>query len=179
MYNAIKRIYPDIKDSEFSLQDNATGDGVYIARWDYKNPQPTELQIASVDMHPLSEFKPELIQKIDDDVDDIYAKVVGNRFAEYQDTAAEAKAFKDASYIGTAGSSIVTWATVKGMTTTWATDDILETAAAWKAVQAQLRRMRLTHKEQARVAASYTQLQAIHASWISTLTYIKTSLGIS
>lgn len=48
MYNAIKNLYPAIKDSEFSLQDNADGQGVFIARWTYSQPKPSAAQLAGV-----------------------------------------------------------------------------------------------------------------------------------
>ena len=48
MYNAIKNIYPNIDDDDFSLQDNADGRGVFIARWDYAQPKPTAAQLAQV-----------------------------------------------------------------------------------------------------------------------------------
>lgn len=48
MYDAIKSIYPDIQDSEFSVRDD--GDGPYIDKWDYPQPEPTESAIASADI---------------------------------------------------------------------------------------------------------------------------------
>ena len=131
-----------------------------------------------IDIPPFADAQLAFTFKIDEDIDAIYAKVVGNRFAEYQDAALEAKAFKDTLYLGTAGASVSAWATVKAKTNTWAADDILATAAAWKGAQAQMRNVRLTHKEQARNAVTYTQLKAIQASWQTTLTAIKTLLGI-
>ena len=179
MYNAIKNIYPAIKDSEFALQDNADGQGVFIARWSYAQAKPTQAQLDAVDLFPVAEFKNAFMLKIDAGIDAIYAKVVGNRFAEYQDAATEAKAFKDTLYLGTAGTSVTSWATVKAKTNQWAADDILATATAWKGVQAQMRSVRLAHKEQARNASVYAQLAPIEASWAGTLTAIKTALGIA
>lgn len=43
IYEIIKSIYPDIPDSAFSLQDD--GDGPYIAKWTYDQPQPTQEQL--------------------------------------------------------------------------------------------------------------------------------------
>ena len=127
----------------------------------------------------LAQLKAALILKIDADIDAIYTVVVGNRFAEYQDAASEAKAFKDAGYTGAVGTSVAGWATVKAQTNTWAANDILATANSWKAAQAQMRSVRLTHKENARVATTNAQLAAVNGSWLATLAAIKTSLGIA
>lgn len=43
MYAIIKHIYPDIQDSEFALQDD--GNGPYIKRWNYAQPQPTQAEM--------------------------------------------------------------------------------------------------------------------------------------
>ena len=48
MYNAIKNIYPNIDDDDFALQDNADGQGVFIARWSYAQAKPTAAQLAQV-----------------------------------------------------------------------------------------------------------------------------------
>lgn len=131
------------------------------------------------DTPSLSELKNAFILKIDVDVDAIYASVVGNRFVEYQDASIEAKAFKDNGYTGEAGSSITSWASVKGQSLKWAADDILATAAAWKIVQSNLRMLRLTHKEQSRVSVSKSQLETVQTSWQSALVSIKTMLGLT
>ena len=58
MYNAIKNLYPSIKDSEFSLQDNADGLGVFIARWTYAQPKPTPAELALVSDAPIKTYAP-------------------------------------------------------------------------------------------------------------------------
>jgi hypothetical protein len=47
LYQSIKHIYPAIRDSQFSLQDD--GEGAYIKAWEYSEPRPTasQLQAAS------------------------------------------------------------------------------------------------------------------------------------
>lgn len=57
LYESIKHIYPNIKDNEFSLQDNSDGNGAFVSRWDYSEPQPTQAQIDSV----MQEVKNKLI----------------------------------------------------------------------------------------------------------------------
>ena len=45
MRDAIKYLFPNIADSEFTLQDD--GDGPYIKEWLYSQPQPTPEQLAA------------------------------------------------------------------------------------------------------------------------------------
>lgn len=56
MYHAIKRLYPSIKDTEFILQDNLDGEGVFISYWDYAEPKPTKAQLAQVSNIPPKVF---------------------------------------------------------------------------------------------------------------------------
>lgn len=46
MYDAIKHIYPEIPDAAFTLADNSDGNGIFIKRWAYDQPQPTPEQLA-------------------------------------------------------------------------------------------------------------------------------------
>src|SRR5688500_19477459 len=43
LYEEIKSVYPEIHDSQFSLQDD--GEGPYIKEWNYHLPPPTQQQI--------------------------------------------------------------------------------------------------------------------------------------
>lgn len=45
LYEAIKHIYPNIKDSEFSLRDD--GFGPYIHSWSYGQQAPTQSEVDS------------------------------------------------------------------------------------------------------------------------------------
>jgi hypothetical protein len=155
-----------------SIGDSPTREAVLAYLAEGNTPQ-------LMDTPSLATLKQALILKIDADIDAIYTVVVGNRFAEYQDAAAEAKAFKDAGYTGTAGASVAGWATVKGQTNTWAANDILATATAWKSAQAQMRGARLTHKENAKAATSATQYNAVNTSWNATLNALKAALGVA
>lgn len=47
MYYAIKHIYPNIKDNQFTLQDD--GNGPYIKSWSYSEPRPTAAQITTAE----------------------------------------------------------------------------------------------------------------------------------
>jgi hypothetical protein len=45
LYLAIKHIYPEIPDSDFSLQDD--GAGPYIKTWSYSQPKPSQTEITA------------------------------------------------------------------------------------------------------------------------------------
>ena len=122
-----------------------------------------------------TEERAALLKRIDADTDAIYGAVQGNRGPEYQLAEMDATAYKAAGYSGSVPASVQSWATAKGQTATWATDDILTTAAAWRGAQAAIRSNRLARKEAARVA---TDLAPIAAQWNGFVTYIKTALGI-
>jgi hypothetical protein len=71
---------------------------------------------------------------------------------EYRLAARQAAAYKAAGYSGAVPASVQAWATAKGWTATQAADDILAVEAAWMAVLAAIRNIRLPAKEQARAA---------------------------
>lgn len=115
-------------------------------------------------------------RSIDADVDAIYAAVQGNRGAEYALAEAEATAFKDGGYTGTAPPSVQSWATVKNQTATWATDDILATAVVWRGAQSAIRAKRLKCKEDAKSANT---VLAAQAEWAGFLAAVKVQLGVA
>lgn len=80
---------------------------------------------------------------------------------EYRLAAKQAAAYKAAGYSGQVPASVQSWATAKGWTATQAADDILATEAAWMAVLAAIRNIRLPAKEQARAATTQAQVRAI------------------
>lgn len=47
MYNAIKHIYPNIRDNQFTLQDD--GNGPYIKSWSYSESQPSLAQLETAE----------------------------------------------------------------------------------------------------------------------------------
>lgn len=117
-----------------------------------------------------------LIKQIDADADAIYRDVQGNRGNEYALAESDATAFKAAGYTGTAPSSVQSWATAKGQTATWAADDILSTATAWRAAMSAIRANRLARKEQARTA---TDLAPVAAAWTAFVVGIRSALGVA
>ncbi len=82
---------------------------------------------------------------------------------EYRLAAKQAQAYKAAGYSGQVPASVQSWATAKGWAAQQAADDILATEAAWMAVLAAIRNIRLPAKEQARVATTREALAAIAA----------------
>lgn len=116
-----------------------------------------------------------LMLQIDADTDAIYRAVEGDRTTEYLRAEEEAKAFKEANYTGDVPDSVESWASAKGETATWATDDILTTARGWRQAQSSIRATRLTCKERARVESD---LAPIAAAWAGFAVAIKTALGV-
>ena len=117
-----------------------------------------------------------LMRQIDADADYIYGAVQGNRGIEYTMAEAEATAYKAAGYTGTVPSSVGSWASAKGQTATWAADDILATAVAWRGAMAQIRAQRLARKEAAKTAPA---LAPVAAQWTGFVAGIKTALGVA
>ena len=124
---------------------------------------------------PTNNDRNSLIQKIDSDVDNIYASVQGNRGPEYTLAEQEAGAFKAANYTGTVPSSVASWATVKSATSTWAANNILTTAAMWRGAMSIIRTKRLEHKELTRTTSD---LDSVQTSWNTFVKTIRTQLGV-
>jgi len=122
--------------------------------------------------------KAALIKSIDTDADRIYADVIGYRASEYLQAEQDALAYKNAGYAGTVPTGVSTWAAATGWTAQQAADDILLTAANWRAAQAQIRGTRLAKKEQAKAATNDEELGAVTVSWSSFVTNIRTQLGV-
>lgn len=116
-----------------------------------------------------------LLLQIDADTDAIYRAVQGDRAMEYLQAEAEAKQYKKDGYTGAVPDSVASWASAKGESATWATDDILTTARGWRQAQSAIRATRLTCKEQARTA---TDLAPIAATWSGFLVTVKSALGL-
>lgn len=112
------------------------------------------------------------------DVDAVYRAVIGERQFEYTEAEAQALAYKTAGYTGTVPPFVASWVTASGKTPTAAADDILAQAGAWRAAAGAMRAARLTHKAQAQAATTYAQLDAVRASWATSIGAIKAALGI-
>ncbi len=59
LYHQIKELYPDIKDTDFMLQDDSDGKGAYIREWKSAYTKPTQVELAGVKV--VAEKKEKLI----------------------------------------------------------------------------------------------------------------------
>lgn len=55
LYEKVTTIYPELKETPMAfsngviiLQDNADGEGAFIAHWAYEKPEPTEEQLNAI-----------------------------------------------------------------------------------------------------------------------------------
>ena len=127
----------------------------------------------------LSQRKQDLVRSIDMDADSIYVAALGNRAIEYAQAESDATAYRAAGYSGDVPGYVQAWATATFKSAQWAADDILSSAQGWRNAQAAIRLNRLTCKEIARNATTFTELDSVEAQWAGFLSAIKTQLGIA
>lgn len=110
----------------------------------------------------LEQLKDAAIKVVDSVSDAARESLVGNplRSVEYQITAAEAQAYKDAGYTGSLPRSVAIWAAVKGISGQAAADSILSKAAAWNQVLYDVRDARLRAKDAIRAASDAAAIEA-------------------
>lgn len=143
-------------------------DAEAIAKWmsEYVPPAPP-----AIDRIVLS-------AQIDADVDALYARVIGNRAAEYEQAEREALAYADKSFIDPVPPMVQAWASAKSWTGERAAKDIIAQAGAWRGAQTQIRTQRLLRKEQIRTAVSDDVVHAAVAAWGEAFGQIKKMLGM-
>lgn len=127
----------------------------------------------------LTETKYSLCAGIDASADATYIAIGGpspGRLAEYQQAKADAIAFKDAGYTGTAPSTVQSWATASGMTAQEATDNILATATQWAAALDYIRAQRLQGKANVNAASDAVAAQIAADSAIANIRAAATGL---
>ena len=176
--------YVDEFAAQFVSIPDGVGNGWLFDGTDFaappEPPAPTQEELdaiaAAEAARVLTAARKSLIHQIDADTDAIYRAVQGDRAMEYLQAEAEAKQYKKDGYTGTVPDSVASWASAKGQTATWATDDILTTATAWRGAQSSIRATRLTLKEQARTA---NDMAPIAAQWAGFVAAIKTALGVA
>ncbi len=118
------------------------------------------------------------VQRIDAEVDAIYAAALGNRGPEYTDAEAAAVAYQAAGYTGTVPEDVQSWATPKGWTAAEAADDILAEAVKLRTAKSVIRRARLLRKEQVRAATTSAEVAAPMLAWAGFVAFIKTELEL-
>lgn len=176
--------YVDEFAAQFVSIPDGVGNGWLFDGTDFaappEPPAPTQEELdaiaAAEAARVLTAARANLIRQIDADTDAIYRAVQGDRAMEYVLAESDAKAYKAAGYTGTVPDSVASWASAKGQTATWATDDILTTATGWRQAQSAIRATRLTCKEQARAA---TDLAPVVAQWAGFLMTVKAALGVA
>lgn len=114
------------------------------------------------------------LRQIDADTDALYAQVIGNRAAEYEQAERDARAWTDAGGAGDAPGSVASWAAASGMTQAQAAADILAQAAAWRGAMAQIRAQRLAAKAAVRAGTVDEAL----AGWATFLAGMRLALGV-
>jgi len=121
--------------------------------------------------------KAAFILQVDTDADKLIDDVIGNRASEYERAEKEATAYKASGYPATpVPSTVSSWATAKGWTSTQAADSIIAAATGWRTAQASLRASRLGLKESSKTAITAEALDTIKASWAAFLVELKTQL---
>lgn len=119
------------------------------------------------------------IRQIDNETDDLYGAVLGNRAEEYTSAANDAQAYRAAGYTGQIPPGVQSWANAKSWTASQATDDILITAGAWINAQNVIRAARLLRKERVRLATNSPGVADELAAWHVFLAYIRKILGVA
>ena len=132
---------------------------------------------------PIEQTRARSLVSIDADVDAITAQVIGNRGVEYVEAETQALAYQTAGYTGTVPSMVQAWVAAQAIegvtwTATQAADDILATAAAWRAAVDVIRTNRLNAKAYVRIAVDDEDLAVAMGTWAGFLAAIRSQLGI-
>lgn len=154
------------------------GDPVLVAGKYQQSWEVYQLSAAQIAAN-LAEEITSFVRRIDADADQIYAAALGNRATEYSQAESDATAYKSAGYTGAVQSHVQAWAIATGKSAKWAADDILATAAAWRAAQSQIRANRLACKEAARSATTIGQLATAQSNWSAFVSALCAQLGIT
>lgn len=115
-----------------------------------------------------------VIALIDTEVDQVYAKVIGNRGPEYTMAEEQAKTWALGGHVGTTPDYVRVWAEATGMTDTEAAADILQQAAVWRSAALAIREHRLKAKELIRAGNLNGGLQY----WRTFMEGLRTQLGL-
>ncbi|WP_431483715.1 XkdW family protein [Pseudomonas solani] len=162
---------------DFRVQDD--GDGPYIADWRMQAPPPSTAELAAAAQ---AAQLPLLCAQIDSAADAARRAVSGDplRAVEYEKSAAEAQAFKEAGYPADAvPRTVAAWA-INGRTAQQAADSILAEAAAYTEALYQIRETRLQAKElirQAMANGNVEQAQDIAAETIAAIEAAVAGIG--
>lgn len=126
----------------------------------------------------LPEAQTQALEDIDALADGIYKAVIGGRQSEYDEAFKEAQAFVASGYSGAAGPCVTSWAFAKGLTNSWAADDIVSTAASWQGAMQTIRAARLLAKEQVRSAQTLDVVLQSMAVYSATMDSVRAGIGL-
>lgn len=127
----------------------------------------------------LATRKQATIQRIDADVDRVYAEVLGGRAIEYQRAEREALEYQAAGFTGDAPPFVASWASAAAISLQAAAENILAQANAWNEAASAIRASRLAAKQQVLASANAAAVSAVLSEWETTIAGIRTSLGLS
>ena len=137
-----------------------------------------EALVSESETRQLLDAKMSALVDVDLSNDDVVTAVIGRRDTEYLMAEKQAQAYIDAGYKGDTFPYVDSWAQAKSVDQKWAADNIIETATAWRTIQADMRAKRLHSKEQIRNATTVDQIAAICEQWKQYVDIIKNQLGI-
>lgn len=125
----------------------------------------------------LGTYAKQALMEVDGLSDAVVTTVIGRRDTEYLMAEKQAQAYIDANYKGDTYPYVDSWAQAKQSDQKWAADNIIETAASWRAVQSDMRAKRLKAKEDIRNAASVDTVDQIVNQWRKYIAIITKQLG--
>ena len=129
-----------------------------------------------INKNQLKYNKIESLKIIDGSSDELITAAIGRRDTEYLQAEKQAQEFIAAGYKGNTYPYVSSWATAKNETNVWASDNIIETATAWREVQSDLRAKRLMHKENVRNSETQEEIDTVMASWHGYINALKQSM---
>lgn len=125
----------------------------------------------------LGTYARDYLMVIDESSDALVGVAIGRRDTEYLMAEKQAQAYIDAGYKGDTFPYVDSWAQAKKANQKWAADNIIETAASWRAIQSDVRAKRLKAKEDVRNAHSADAIDEIVNQWYKYIDIIKKQLG--
>lgn len=137
-----------------------------------------DIRKSQILVESLNSIKSQSLLRIDRDNDNIVDIVIGRRDTEYLQAEKQAREYVSAGYAGDTYPYVQSWADAKEESEKWAADNIIETAASWRALQADMRSKRLKAKEDIRSSTTTDQVDSIVSQWSAYIDIIKKQLGV-
>lgn len=134
------------------------------------------VELESINKKQLQDKKSQSLKFIDESSDELITAAIGRRDTEYLQAEKQAQEFIAAGYKGNTYPYVSSWAIAKNETDEWAADNIIETAAAWREVQSDLRAKRLMHKENVRNSLTIKEIDTVMGSWKMYINTLKQSV---